>query len=129
MLDLLGLITVVVLLRCLLRGQFRLFKRRLATRQTKRMLTSGALRVHYIPVMFEQVYLGVTAITLQAQTQAEQVQFGITAGTPQAYVQPFTIVLVLTALAWLIDSNNASIGYFWESRFSKTCFRAVDPHP
>ena len=79
--------------------------------------------------MFEQVYLGVTAITLQAQTQTEQVQFGIAAGTLQAYVQPFTIVLILTALAWLIDSNNASIGYFWESRFTKTCFRAVDPHP
>lgn len=36
---------------------------------------------------------------------------------------------ILVALAWLIDSNNASIGYFWESRFTRTCFRDVDPYP
>ena len=66
-------ITIAVLLRCLKRRQFHLFKRRLATRQTKRMLISAALRVHFIPVMFEQVYLGVTAFTLQAHAQTEQV--------------------------------------------------------
>ncbi len=104
-------ITIAVLLRCLKRKRFQLFKRRLATRQTKRMLISAALRVHFIPVMFEQVYFGVTALTLQAQ------------------IQPYSMVLMLTTLAWLIDSNNAGIGYFWESPFTKTCFRAMDPHP
>ena len=107
-------ITIALLLRCLKRRQFHLFKRRLATRQTKRMLISAALRVHFIPVMFEQVYLGATAFTLQAHAQ------------PYSMV---SIVLMLTTLAWLIDSNNASIGYFWESPFTKTCFRDVDPHP
>jgi hypothetical protein len=36
---------------------------------------------------------------------------------------------MITVLAWLIDSNNASIGYFWQSAFTKTRFRAIDPYP
>jgi len=104
-------ITVTVLLRCLKRGQFHVFKRRLVTRQTKRLLLSAALRVHFIPVMFEQVYIGAATFTFQA------------------HAQTYSILLMLTTLAWLIDSNNAGIGYFWESRFTKTCFREMDPHP
>ncbi len=104
-------ITSALLLRCLKRRQFHRFKRRLSTRQTKRMLLSAALRVHFIPIMVEQVYTGTATFTMQAQAQT------------------YSIVLMLTTLGWLIDSNNASIGYFWESPFTKACFREMDPHP
>lgn len=103
--------TIVMLLRCLWRGQFERFRRRLATRQFKRLLVSAALRVHFIPVMVEQVYIGITMITMSVQTDT------------------YSKIALLMALAWLIDSNNASIGYFWESVFTKTSFRAMDPYP
>jgi len=121
--------TTMLLLRCLKRRRTDLFKRRLATRQTKRMLISGALRVHFVPVMVEQVYLGVTALTLQAQAQTDQIHFSTAGFGLEAHTVALPVVAVLTSLAWLIDSNNASVGYFWESRFTKTSFREMDPHP
>jgi protein-S-isoprenylcysteine O-methyltransferase Ste14 len=62
----------------------------------------------------------------------EQVHFGVTTFTQGTQVQNYTllsIMFMITALAWLIDSNNASIGYFWQSSFTKTRFREIDPHP
>ncbi len=122
-------ITVNVLLRALARGGLTRFRRRLATRQVKRLLVSGALRIHFIPVMFEQVYTLVTAFMTQCREQSEQVSFAVTPFGMEPHVQPFSLVLVLTTLAWLIDANNAGIGYFWESRFTRTAFRDVDPYP
>ena len=122
-------ITISVLLRCLRRGEFSQFKRHLATRQTKRMLISAALRVHFIPVMFEQVYFGITTFTLQAHDLTDSIESMPTPFMLQAHVLITSTLIMLTTLAWLIDSNNAGIGYFWESQFTKTCFREMDPHP
>jgi len=122
-------ITIAVLLRCLKRRQFARFKKRLAARQTKRMLTSAALRVHFIPVMIEQVYLGVAMFTLQYQAESSQFYLSLKDATQQTEAQLYSVLTILTTLAWLIDSNNAAIGYFWTSPFTKTRYREMDPYP
>ena len=107
---------IVLLGRCLLRKKIRLFGRRLAGRQTRRMIFSAVLRIHYLPIMIEQVYYGTTTFTLF--TQAPNFQLNL-----------LTFIFLGTTLSWLIDSNNASIGYFWQSSFTKTRFREIDPYP
>jgi len=107
---------IVLLLRCLLRRKVRLFGRRLAGRQTRRMVFSAILRILYLPIMIEQVYYGTKTFTLW--TQAPNFQLNL-----------LTFIFLGTTLCWLIDSNNASIGYFWQSSFTKTRFREVDPYP
>jgi protein-S-isoprenylcysteine O-methyltransferase Ste14 len=62
----------------------------------------------------------------------EQVHYGITTLAQGGKFQNgalHSVLLMITTLAWLIDSNNASIGYFWQSAFTKTRFRAIDPYP
>ena len=121
--------TAAVLLRHLWRRDFSRFRARLASRQVKRMFISAALRIHYIPVMFEQVYSGMTNFMMQWRMDSEQVTLSVTDFGLSAHTHAFSWVLLLTTLAWLVDSNNAGIGYFWESRFTKTCFREMDPYP
>lgn len=103
-----------LLIRCLWRRDLYRFRRRLFTRKYRGILLSAILRIHYIPIMVEQVHYGVTALTRSGNFQN---------GTSPSAL--FTI----SALAWLIDSNNASIGYFWQSAFTKTRFREIDPYP
>ncbi|MFC1783412.1 hypothetical protein ACFL02_07480, partial [Planctomycetota bacterium] len=107
---------IVILVRCLLRKKVRLFGRRLAGRQTRRMVLSAILRIHYLPIMIEQVYYGTTTFTLWSQASNFQLNL-------------LTFIFLTTILCWLIDSNNAGIGYFWQSSFTKTRFREVDPYP
>lgn len=103
-----------LLMRCLLRKDFQRFRRRLFSRRSRGVLLAWILRVHYLPIMVEQVYYGITVLTKSSE--------------PWGYSLASVVVMV-TALAWLIDSNNASIGYFWHSAFTKTRFRQIDPHP
>jgi protein-S-isoprenylcysteine O-methyltransferase Ste14 len=105
---------ICLLIRCLLRRDLLRFRRRLCTRKSRGMFLSAALRIHYLPIMIEQVHFGITTLVQGAKSQT--------------WTLP-SIIFMITALAWLIDSNNASIGYFWQSAFTKTRFREVDPHP
>lgn len=105
---------VGLLVRCAWRRDFRRLKRRLVSRRNRGMLLSALLRIHYIPIMFEQVHYGVTTLTQGTLIEAGGLRAAL---------------FMLTTLAWLIDSNNASTGYFWQSAFTKTRFRAIDPHP
>ena len=105
---------IALLIRCLLRKDFHRFRRRLFSRKSRGMLLAVILRVHYIPIMIEQVHFGVIALTRGAKFQNCTLPY---------------VIFMITTLAWLIDSNNASIGYFWQSAFTKTRFREVDPHP
>ena len=70
----------------------------------------------YIPIMVSQVYLNVTMLT--ATLRNENMQWTLP-----------VVLWMVTLLSWLIDSNNAAIGYFWESWFTKTRFRDMDPYP
>jgi protein-S-isoprenylcysteine O-methyltransferase Ste14 len=105
---------ISMLIRCLLRRDLHRFRRRLFSKKSRGMALSWILRIHYIPIMVEQVYFGVNTLTQ-----------GFKAPN---YTLP-SVMLMLTVLAWLIDSNNASAGYFWQSAFTKTRFREIDPHP
>jgi protein-S-isoprenylcysteine O-methyltransferase Ste14 len=107
-------VRVVVLLKRLLEGNFGGFRRFLFSRRNRRTLLTWMIRIHYIPVMVEQVHYGMNMLDwtdLWYDGRLAQITF------------------VIGTLAWLIDSNNASIGYFWQSAFTKTRFRDADPHP
>ena len=106
---------VAVLFKYLLRLDFGRFRRRLFTRRTRGMFLSAILRIHYLPIMVEQVHYGVTTLIR-------------TGHNTQTFTLP-VVILMMTLLAWLIDSNNASCGYFWQSNFTKTRFKEVDPYP
>lgn len=103
-----------LLVRCLKRRDFKCFKRWLISKRSRGVFLSAILRVHYIPIMVEQVHYGVTMLSRN--------------GRLHDLTLPL-VILMMTLLAWLIDSNNASIGYFCQSTFTKTRFRAIDPHP
>ncbi len=120
--------TTSVLLRCLMRGKLTRFWRRLTSRPSKRMFVSAALRVHFVPVMAEQVSSGITNFVLRYRAQAAQLHLAFTEDSLQTQQTFFAVLFLLTVLAWLVDSNNATMGYFWESRFTKTRFREMDPY-
>jgi len=89
---------------------------RLFTRGYKSLLLSWIIRIHYIPVMIEQVYHGVKLVT------------GVIGDPSYQYSVEGTAAFLVLAL-FLVDSTNASIGYFWESSLTGTRFRETDPHP
>ncbi|MCU0913707.1 MAG: hypothetical protein MUC88_03980 [Planctomycetes bacterium] len=107
---------VVSLLKALCRGRFALIKRRLLQRPYKRIYLAVLIRIHYVPIMVEQVYVGISRLSGDL-------------GHPPGQSSLSATLLSLTALAWLIDSNNAAVGYFWESWFTKTRMREVDTDP
>lgn len=104
-----------VLLRDLWRRRFKQAGHRLTTQRFRRTYLMAILRIHYIPIMVEQVHLGVTQTTTFAQN-------------PNIQWSLLTVVGAVTILCWLVDSNNGAMGYFWESCFTKTRYRDVDPH-
>jgi protein-S-isoprenylcysteine O-methyltransferase Ste14 len=106
----------VALFRCLYKRQFHRAKRMLVHRTYKRMYMGAILRVHYIPIMVEQVYFGLRNMS----------QF---VNRPDFMWSLSSVVAMGVTMAWLIDSNNGAIGYFWESRFSKSRFREIDLNP
>jgi protein-S-isoprenylcysteine O-methyltransferase Ste14 len=105
---------ISLLIKCLLKLDFHRFRRRLCSRKSRGMFLTWFLRIHYLPIMVEQVHFGITILTQKASFQNVTLP---------------SVIFMATALAWLIDSNNASIGYFWQSAFTKTRFREIDPHP
>ncbi|MBK7842999.1 MAG: hypothetical protein IPJ71_04785 [Bdellovibrionales bacterium] len=106
---------VLSLLRQLLRGRFRNTLRRLIFHRSYRsFLLSSFLRLHFLPVMLGQlIYAQETSLKSLAENSWNYAE----------------IISFLTTLVWAIDANNASIGYFWESNFTKTRFKMMDFHP
>jgi len=93
------------------RLKYRLFKK-----GYKSLFLSWLVRLHFIPVMVEQVFIGtVGSLTVLSDPYYE-------------YTFLSTIFFVIGIL-FLVDATNASIGYFWESALTKTSFRAIDPYP
>ncbi len=108
-------VKVQVLLRDLWKRRFKQAGHRLTTQRYRRTYLMAILRIHYIPIMVEQVHFGVTRTTTLAQTF--NIEWSL-----------LNVVAAVTILCWLIDSNNGAMGYFWESWFTKTRYRDVDPH-
>jgi protein-S-isoprenylcysteine O-methyltransferase Ste14 len=87
-------------------------KYRLFTRGYKSLFLSWVIRLHYIPVMVEQVHNNLMSIS-----------------SPYYAYDVGSVAALLVSLLFCIDSTNASIGYFWESSLTGTRFRETDPHP
>jgi protein-S-isoprenylcysteine O-methyltransferase Ste14 len=107
---------ILSLLKCLKNREFRLIWRRLAKKSYKRIYLMAIIRIHYVPIMFEQVCLHLKGVT------------GFLRG-PNFQWNLASSLAITTALAWAIDANNGAIGYFWESWFTKSRFRQIDLHP
>lgn len=92
----------------------RALTRLLHARAYRHLLLMGLLRLHFTPLMVSQIYLTHVLIT-------------------QAWMESTwnlaAVLAMLTSLVWSIDANNAAMGYFWESSFTKTRFKAMDPYP
>jgi protein-S-isoprenylcysteine O-methyltransferase Ste14 len=103
-------------LTILCRWDWPKLKYRLFARGYKSLFLSWVIRLHYIPVMVEQVHDNLVRIA------------GIISSPYYIYdVSGATALLV--SILFCIDSTNASIGYFWESSLTGTRFRETDPHP
>ena len=107
---------ILSLLKFLKHRKFRLIWRRLGKKSYKRIYLMAIIRIHYVPIMVEQLYLNLNNVT--NFLQRADFQWTLTSG-----------LLVGTTLAWAVDSNNGAIGYFWESWFTKSRFRQIDMHP
>lgn len=101
---------VLSFFRCALRRKTKTIRYRLLKRGYKSLILSWLIRLHFIPVMVEQVYWGTTQV-MNFLTRPESA---------------FASAMFFVGLLFLIDSINASMGYFWESALTKTRFRAVD---
>lgn len=101
---------VVSLVKLLIKKKWKLVGSRLKTSRYKSLVLMWILRLHFLPVMAEQVYRG----TAQAIGYSESSHFDL------------LNISFLIGLFFLIDSLNATIGYFWESSVTKTRFRAMD---
>ena len=107
---------IVSFLRTLCRLQWAKLKYRTFTRGYKSLFLSWIIRVHYIPVMIEQVHYGIVQIAAIVTSPDYQYTVGGAAA-------------VLVVVLFCIDSTNAAIGYFWESAITQTRFRETDPNP
>ena len=107
---------VVSFLRALCRFQWAKLKYRTFTRGYKSLFLSWIIRVHYIPVMVEQVHYAMVQIA------------GIVTSPDYRYTVGSTAAFLVVVL-FCIDSTNASIGYLWESALTQTRFRETDPNP
>jgi protein-S-isoprenylcysteine O-methyltransferase Ste14 len=92
------------------RRRWQTIRYRVLKRGYKSLLLSWLVRLHFIPVMVEQVYWGASQ-TMNFLSRPEQA---------------FATALFFVGLLFLVDSINASMGYFWESTLTKTRFRAID---
>jgi protein-S-isoprenylcysteine O-methyltransferase Ste14 len=102
----------ISLAKLFLKGRFHQAGRRLYRGKFRHFFVSGLLRLHYMPLMVEGLYNFNKQILYESD-----------------FSNPTFIIGLLTALVWAIDHNNAAMGYFWESDFTKTRFRQVDPFP
>ncbi len=106
----------LVFLRTFWRRQWRRLIALFFKSRMKSLFLSWLIRLHYLPVMVEQVYYGIRRMSEFANSTSFEYTLANTA-------------FLFTAVLFLIDSTNASIGYFWESVLTKTRFRAIDPYP
>lgn len=107
---------VVSFLKTLCRLDWSKLKYRTFTRGYKSLFLSWIIRLHFIPVMVEQVYHG--TVHIAAIVTAPNYEYSI--GSIAAY---------LVVILFCVDATNASIGYFWESSLTGTRFRETDPNP
>jgi protein-S-isoprenylcysteine O-methyltransferase Ste14 len=107
---------VISFLRVLSKGDWQKLKYRIFTRGYRSLFLSWILRLHYIPVMIEQVYNNV--VRAMGVLDLPNYQYTVSGTTA-----------LLVVILFCIDATNASIGYFWESSLTGTRFRETDPHP
>ena len=107
---------ILSLLKCLKNREFKLVGRRLAKKSYKRIYFMAIIRIHYVPIMFEQVFRNLEGVT--GFLRGANFQWNLASS-----------VAIATTLAWAVDANNGAIGYFWESWFTKSRFRQIDLHP
>lgn len=98
------------LCRSVWRRRWRSIRYRLLKRGYKSLLLSWLVRLHFIPVMVEQVYWGAN----QTMNFLERPELAL------------ANAMFFVGVLFLVDAVNASMGYFWESTVTKTRFRAVD---
>jgi len=106
----------VSFLRTVLRFDWRKLKYRTFTRGYKSLFLSWIVRLHFIPVMVEQVHYGTVLITAIVTSPNYEYSIG-------------GISAFLVFVLFCVDATNASIGYFWESSLTGTRFRETDPNP
>ena len=103
-----------VLLRDVRKGKIRKAMHRLTWQRYRRVYLMALIRIHYIPIMLYQIYVGATQFTVFSHGHS-----------PWSLL---TVVTIVTVMVWFIDSNNGAMGYFWESWLTKTRFKDVDPN-
>lgn len=104
------------LFKLILRGHFRLAGYRILRGRYRHFWGSSFLRIHFLPIMVEGLHSLNKELFESLYYRAN-------------WSSATFIVALLTAFAWTADTNNASVGYFWESNFTKTKFKNVDPFP
>jgi len=107
---------ILSLLKCLFKRDFRKIGRRLTKKSYKRLYLMAIIRIHYVPIMMEQVYIGLK--TVNGLLKGADFQWNLASS-----------VVIATPFVWAIDANNGALGYFWESWFTKSRFREIDPNP
>ena len=107
---------VISFARALGRFDWPRLKYRTFIRGYKSLFLSWIVRLHFIPVMVEQVYQSTVQIA------------GIVTSPDYRYSLGGTAALLVVIL-FCVDATNASIGYFWESSLTGTRFRETDPNP
>lgn len=107
-------IRILALLRKLVRLNLHQCKRVYANRVYRTFFISSILRLHFIPIMVHQMFFTHSAVTHALQSN---------------FWEYTVIITTLNSFIWSIDANNGAIGYFWESNFTRTRFRQVDPYP
>lgn len=107
---------VVSFIRTVCRLDWAKLKHRVFKRGYKSLFLSWIIRLHFIPVMVEQVHH--TTVQIAGVVASPDYQFSI--GSVAAF---------LVVILFCIDATNASIGYFWESSLTGTRFRETDPNP
>jgi len=97
--------------------EYRTVGSRLIKGRYRHFFISSAIRIHYLPLMVE----GLCALNRRLYED-------ISSSSLHLSNLPY-LVGFLGAFAWAIDHNNAAVGYFLESDFTKTKFKAIDPFP
>jgi protein-S-isoprenylcysteine O-methyltransferase Ste14 len=105
------------LLRLLSKGNIKIVGRRIIRGFFRQFFLSLVFRVHYIAIMVDQIYF------------YHKNFLGNLMNNSAPGLHLAELIPIITALAWSIDANNASMGYFWESDFTKTRFKGIDPFP
>ena len=108
-------IRILALARALLKGKWVRLRRLYRNRRYRTFLVSSGIRFHFSPLMVNQIFFTHREI-VTAVSDGIDWEFGV-------------VTAIMTSLVWSIDANNASIGYFWESNFTKTRFKEMDPYP